>query len=58
MRQIKDSLKTDPLYTSLTRSYKVEQIKDGTKTDSEIYFIYGVNCEMKQTKDSMKLIPQ
>jgi len=57
MKQIKDSMKADPVYTSLTRSYKVEQIKDGTKTDSEIYFIYGVNCEMKQIKDSLKLIP-
>jgi uncharacterized protein YneF (UPF0154 family) len=28
------------------------------KTDPVLYFIYGVNCEMKQIKDSMKADPE
>ncbi|WP_261788991.1 hypothetical protein [Methanosarcina siciliae] len=32
----------------------MEQIQDGLKTDLEIYFIYGVNCEMKQIPDRLK----
>jgi hypothetical protein len=35
----------------------VEQIQDGLKTDPVIYFIYGVNCEMKQIQDSLKAGP-
>jgi hypothetical protein len=42
----------------LARSYKVEQIQDGLKTDPVLYFIYGVNCEMKQIQDSMKADPE
>ncbi|WP_268767909.1 hypothetical protein [Methanosarcina sp. 1.H.T.1A.1] len=35
----------------------MEQIQDGLKTDPVIYFIYGVNCEMKQIQDSLKADP-
>ena len=33
------------------------KIKDGLKADPEIYFIYGVNCEMEQIKDRLKPEP-
>ncbi len=57
MEHIQDGLKTNSKSTSLTRSYKVEQIQDGVKSDPVIYFIYGVNCEMKQIQSSLKADP-
>ena len=35
----------------------MELIQDGLKTDPVTYFIYGVNCEMKQAQDSLKADP-
>jgi hypothetical protein len=35
----------------------MEQIQDGLKTDPVVYFIYCVNCEMKQIQDILKAIP-
>lgn len=35
----------------------MKQIQDGLKTDPVIYFIYGVNCEMRQIQDSLKADP-
>ena len=40
MRQIQDSLKTDPVFnTSLTRSYKAKQIQNRLKPDLAMNFI-------------------